>query len=83
MGGMRSIALLRGLMARLPLPLAVGAGFGAFVGVSLLFAVFMPPPRDLHAECRKQCEPRLSRLVPDKNYPMSTKGTTKQLCECY
>jgi hypothetical protein len=75
--------VFRRALGRLPAPLAVVIGFAVFIAVSLMVAEFMPPLRDVVVECRKQCEPRSSRLVADKNYPMSAKGTYRQVCECY
>lgn len=83
MGRMKFLQAMRRFLGRLP-PAAVAAlGFAAFIGVGYLIGFLMPPPRDLHAECRKQCEPRFSRIVPDKNYPMSAKSIYRQVCECY
>jgi hypothetical protein len=74
--------LLR-LLNRLPLPLAAALGFAFFIAAGILIVSLMPPARDVRAECRKQCEPRFSRVVPDKTYPMSAKGSYRQVCECY
>jgi hypothetical protein len=62
---------------------AVGVGFLAFIVATLGVAYILPlQPRDLEAECRKHCEPRFHRVVPDKNYPMA-KGKYPLKCECY
>ncbi len=74
---------LRRFLGRLPLPVAATLGFAVFIAAGYLVGFLLPPPRDLHAECRKQCEPRFSRVVPDKSYPMSAKGMYRQVCECY
>lgn len=83
MGRMTLIQSLRRFLGRLPLPVAAALGFAVFITAGYLVAFLIQPPRDLHAECRRQCEPRFSRVVPDKSYPMSAKGTYRQVCECY
>ena len=83
MGRMTLIQRLQRFMGRQPLPVAATLGFAVFIAAGLLAGFLLPPPRDLHAGCRKQCEPRFSRVVPDKSYPMSAKGTYRQVCECY
>jgi hypothetical protein len=73
---------LKGKFSRLPAPAAAALGFAAFICTALLLVPFMPPPRDIKAECAKQCAPRYGKVVADKNYPMSAKGTYRQVCEC-
>lgn len=81
-----SVALrgyVRRVMLRLPMPVGAALWFAFFIGAGILIVFLLPAPRDLDAECRKQCKPRFSRVVPDKSYPMSAKGTYRQVCECY
>ena len=73
---------LRNQLAKLPAPAAAALGFVVFIGAALLLVPFLPPARDMNAECTKQCAPRYGKVVPDKNYPMSAKGTYRQVCEC-
>ncbi len=83
MGVMKLRQVLHRKLVGIPAPLAVAAGFALIIAASFLIAAVLPPPRDVQAECRTQCEPRLFRLVTDKNYPMSAKGTYRQICECF
>ena len=70
------------VLSRLPVPVTVALGFSLFVAVPLLLAPLLPPPRDAQTECTKQCAPRQGQLIADKSYPMSAKGTYRQVCEC-
>jgi hypothetical protein len=79
---MKVTGYLKSKLSRLPAPAAAALGFAAFIGTALLLVPFMPPPRDIRAECAKQCAPRYGKVVADKNYPMSAKGTYRQVCEC-
>ena len=63
--------------------IALAICFGLLVLGSAVVASLLPPPRDLVEDCRKQCAPRFSRVLADKSYPMSAKGTYRQTCECY
>ena len=83
MGQMTLIQSLQRLLGSLPLPVVATLGFAVFIAAGFLVGFLMPPSRDLHAECRKQCEPRFSRVVPNKSYPMGAKGIYQQVCECY
>jgi hypothetical protein len=49
---------------------------------SLLIAAISPPARDERTDCIRQCAPRRGELIADKNYPMSAKGSYRQVCQC-
>jgi hypothetical protein len=66
-----------------PVPVVVAAGFTAAIALGVLLVVLLPSKPDPWADCKKQCDPRFSRLAPDTNYPMSAKGTYRLVCECY
>jgi hypothetical protein len=80
---MRLVDRLRQALRKLPVPVVVAAVFASVIAVGVILVYVLPLKPDPWAECRKQCEPRFSRIVPDKNYPMSAKGNYRQICECY
>jgi hypothetical protein len=71
------------IFRKLPASVVVAAGFSGVIVLGVILVLVLPPKPDPRGECRKQCEPRLSRVVPDKNYPMSAKGNYRQVCECF
>ena len=79
------LTIVRKHFAKLPAPVALVLGFSMVMLFMALIARALPPARDLHAECKKQCHPRFSRVVTDKSRPMSAKGESMQpkICECY
>lgn len=72
----------RRLASRIPRPVAYALAIALVPASGFLLAPLFGPAPDLHAECRKQCEPRWSRVVPDKDYPMS-RGKYREVCQCY
>ena len=74
---------MRRRLARTPPAVIAALAIVFFILGSLAIVPFLPPLKDVHAECRKQCAPRASQVVPDKDYPMSAKGMYRDKCECY
>jgi hypothetical protein len=79
------LSSVRQQLAKLPLSAALILGFTVVMSIMVLIAKALPPPKDLNEECKKQCNPRFSRVVPDKSFPMSPKGESNhpKVCECY
>ena len=74
---------LKRSLDKLPPWLATVLGFAFVIAFGFAAASFLPPARDLRAECRERCGQRFSRVVPDVSRPMSAKGTREMVCECY
>lgn len=74
---------IRNYLRRIPPGIAAVLAFALFIGGMLALVPFLPPLRDAHSECRKQCAPRSGKIVPDRDYPMSARGTYREKCECY
>jgi hypothetical protein len=55
---------------------------GSFVLVMGLLRGLAPGPFSQVEECRQRCQPRAGILRDDKDYPMSTRGQYRQICQC-
>jgi len=71
------------IFRKLPASVVVAAGFSGVILLGVILVLVLPPKPDPRGECNRQCAPRFARIVPDKNYPMSAKGSYRQICECF
>jgi hypothetical protein len=72
-------------LPRLPVPIIVAFGFGAFIAMGLLVAYLVSLGPSLEDSCRKECTAKSKAWRIVEKYPKTMVSDAKnpKVCECY